>query len=139
LNKNSSKSISSSILSTIHQVTMKVLICESEEVLLAAIEFRLRKKGYEVAYCKKANQLSEQMHKEDPDMAIIDFDLGKKTGLDMIKTVKEIKPQTGILLLVEPDEEEQIMEAFGLGVNDFISKPFKPSELLVRIRRIAEL
>jgi DNA-binding response OmpR family regulator len=117
---------------------MKVLICESEEVLLAAIEFRLRKKGYEVVYCKKAGNVSELLQKEDPHLVVIDLDMGKNSGLNIVRTVKAEKPEAGILLLAEPDEEEQIMEAFALGVNDFISKPFKPSELLIRIRHIAQ-
>jgi DNA-binding response OmpR family regulator len=115
---------------------MKILICESEEVLLAAIEFRLKKQGYQVVFCKKKSSVLEHLIKEDPDLVIVDLDMGKQSGLEIIKEVKEEKPKVAILMLADPEEEEQIMEGFNLGINDFLSKPFKPAELIIRVQRI---
>ena len=115
---------------------MKIMICESEEVLLMAIEFRLRKQGYEVEICKKDDDLARSVYSYQPNVVLIDLDAGKGKGLDLVKTVKETRPNSGVLLLADPDEEEKIFEGFGMGIEDFISKPFKPAELLLRVQRI---
>ncbi|MBK8041212.1 MAG: response regulator transcription factor [Haliscomenobacter sp.] len=116
---------------------MKILICESEEVLLAAIEFRLRKQGFDVAFCKKKASVEEHVIKEDPDLVLIDLDMGKQSGLEIVRLVKQLQgDKAKTLLLADPDEEEQIVEGFSIGINDFLSKPFKPAELILRVRRI---
>ncbi|GAB5552033.1 MAG: hypothetical protein Sapg2KO_16240 [Saprospiraceae bacterium] len=117
---------------------MKIMICESEEVLLMAIEFRLRKQGYEVEICKKDMDLGHALISEKPDVVIMDLDSGSQPGLVQLKTIKSIHPSSGTLMLVDPDKEEEITEAFEKGLHDFISKPFKPAELLIRVQRIAD-
>jgi DNA-binding response OmpR family regulator len=116
---------------------MKVLICESEEVLLSAIEFRLRKQGFEVAFCKKKASVEEHVRREDPDLVLIDLDLGKQSGLEIVRQVQDIQQEKAkILLIADPEEEEEIMAGFVLGIQDFLPKPFKPAELILRVRRI---
>lgn len=117
---------------------MKILICESEEVLLAAIEFRLRKQGYGVAFCKKKSSVLEQLIKENPDLVLVDLDMGKQTGLEIIQQIKVEKPAVSILMLADPEEEEKIIQGFEIGINDFLSKPFKPAELIIRVQRILD-
>lgn len=118
---------------------MKVLICESEEVLLSAIEFRLRKQGYEVAFCKKKASVQEALEKEQPQLVLVDLDMGKQAGLEIVDLVRSAPgPQSAILLLADPDEEQKIMDGFAKGITDFISKPFKPAELVLRVRRIMD-
>jgi DNA-binding response OmpR family regulator len=118
---------------------MKVMICESEEVLLMAIEFRLQKQGYEVTICRKDMDLAETLIAEKPNVVLFDYNASEEgEGLKPIKTIQQMHPAAGILMLSDPDEENRITEAFGMGINDFISKPFKPAELLIRVQRIAE-
>lgn len=116
---------------------MKVMICESEEVLLMAIEFRLKKQGYDVSICRKDMDLAETLVAEKPNVVLFDNNNGSK-GLTPIKTIREIHPPAGILMLADPDEENGILDAFDMGINDFISKPFKPAELILRVQRIAD-
>lgn len=118
---------------------MKILICESEEVLLAAIEFRLRKQGFEVSFCKKKSAVKDHLESTQPNLVIIDLDMGKKSGLEVVELVKTNSPATAVLLLAEPEDEEQILTGFELGIQDFLSKPFKPAELIIRVQRIIDL
>lgn len=116
---------------------MKVSICESEEVLLSAIEFRLRKQGYQVVFCKKRTSVEDHIVKEDPDLVIVDLDMGKQSGLEIVRQIHTLQGEKAkVLLLADPEEEEKIMQGFELGVRDFLPKPFKPAELILRTRRI---
>lgn len=115
------------------------MICESEEVLLMAIEFRLKKQGYDVTICRRDMDLAEALIAEKPHVVLFDYHASEEgEGLKPIKTIRQMHPPAGILMLSDPDEENSIVEAFDIGINDFISKPFKPAELLIRVQRIAE-
>lgn len=103
-----------------------------------AIEFRLKKQGFDVTICEKDMNLRKELIKEKPEVVIIDLDAREGSGLDLVSTVRADRPSSGVLLLADPDEEERILEGFKLGIRDFISKPFKPAELLLRVQRIAE-
>ena len=115
----------------------KIVILESEEILLSAIEFRLKKQGYQVLYCPKSTDILSFICLEKPNMLIVDLDMKKKKGLEIIENLrKEYTSPLGILLVADPEEEESIMAAFELNVDDFLPKPFKPAELILRARRI---
>ena len=114
---------------------MKVLICESEEILLAAIEFRLKKIGLEVVYSKKRGTILEAISLEKPDLIIVDADMGKQAGLEIIQQIQDQDANANILLLIDPDEEEQTIKALKMGIVDFLSKPFKPAELILRVKK----
>ena len=77
---------------------MKVLICESEEILLAAIEFRLKKIGLEVVYSKKRGTILEAISMENPDLIIVDADMGKQAGLEIIQQIQDQNAAANILL-----------------------------------------
>lgn len=116
---------------------MKILICESDEILLTAIEFRLSKQGFDVVLTKMQGDIGKEVSAESPDLVIVDMDMKKPAGMEVIREVKGWRgDHTQVLLLADPDEEDRIMEAFEAGISDFISKPFKPAELLIRVRRI---
>lgn len=114
---------------------MKVLICESEDILLAAIEFRLKKIGLEVIYSKKRGTIMEAIILENPDLIIVDADMGKQAGLEIIQQIQDQNAAANILLLIDPDLEEQTIKALKMGVVDFLSKPFKPAELILRVKK----
>ncbi len=115
----------------------KIVILESEEILLSAIEFRLKKQGYQVIYCPKSSDILGFISSEKPGMLIVDLDMKKKTGLHIIEKLrKAYTSPLGILLVADPEDEESIMVAFELKVDDFLPKPFKPAELILRARRI---
>ena len=114
---------------------MKVLICESEEILLAAIEFRLKKQGLEVVYSKKKASILDDVQIHQPDLIIVDADMGKQSGLEIIQQIQDSGARATILLLVDPDEEELTAKALKMGIADFLSKPFKPSELILRVKK----
>lgn len=118
---------------------MKVLICEDGEVLLTALEFRLQKNGYEIQLAKDGQEALDMVKASRPDLMVADLEASKVSGLELLRTVrKDLKSDLPFVLLADLDYDEQILEAFRLGATDFVSKPFNPNELILRIRRIFE-
>ncbi len=118
----------------------RILVCEKEEVLLTALEFRMRKQGYEVDQAPDGKVALEKIREKEPDMVIIGTEVKKVPGLDVIREIREsINPELPIIVIAPLEAEGDIMKAYQLGANDFVTKPFKPVELVLRVRRQFEI
>lgn len=117
---------------------MTILICEHEEIMLTAIEFRMRKAGFKVCRAKNGEEAKAKIAEENPGFIVTDLVLPKTDVLELIHYVRtEKKSDVPIIMITDLDHaDEMILEGFKLGANDFVTKPFKPAELVLRIKRI---
>jgi DNA-binding response OmpR family regulator len=118
---------------------MTVLVCEDEEIMLTALEFRLRRQGFNVAIARDGDEAIKMLADLTPDVLVTDIMMPKVTGLELITHVRANVSTTMPVIVISAIElDEVILEAFKLGANDFITKPFKPNELVLRIRRLIQ-
>ena len=119
---------------------MKVLICEDEEIMLTAIEFRLQKAGFGVLRAKNGKEAVAIIKEKNPGMIVLDMVMPETDSLDLIHHIRtKMKNEAPIILLAPIEkEDEEVLEAFRLGVQDFVTKPFKPTELILRIKRVLQ-
>ncbi|MEQ8705142.1 MAG: response regulator [Phaeodactylibacter sp.] len=115
----------------------KILICEDEEILLTALKFRLQKQGYELFLTADGAEAEAVLKKERPDMLITDIDVPKKNGLELVNFIRQdLEWDIPIIMIAPMEEGEEILKAKKAGATDFVTKPFKPVELVLRIRCI---
>lgn len=116
---------------------MKILIAEDEAMMLKTMEFKLKKEGFEVIACSNGEEAMEKIVSENPDIIVTDINMPFVSGIDIVKKVKvELKLNIPIIVLSAVGLEKTVLEAFDLGVDDFITKPFSPNELIVRVKRL---
>lgn len=116
---------------------MKILICEDEEIMLTALEFRLRKQGFDVDLAKDGKQALEKLQESVPSLVILDILMPFVSGLEIIEYIrKEMKSSLPIIVISALEHDEVVLDAFKKGATDFVTKPFKPIELILRIKRI---
>lgn len=117
---------------------MTILICEHEEIMLTAIEFRMRKAGFKVSRAKNGAEALVRIEEDKPGFIVTDLVLPNTDVLELIDTIRnKQKSDVPIIMITDLDNaEEVILEGFKLGADDFVTKPFKPSELIIRIKRI---
>ncbi len=116
---------------------MKILICEDEEIMLTALEFRLRKQGFSVVKAEDGKQAVSILEDDIPDLIVADVMMPHVSGLELISFIRDEKKNTVPVIIISALEQEDIvLEAFRLGANDFITKPFRPNELILRIKKI---
>lgn len=114
----------------------KVLVIEDERIMLKILEFRLKKEGYLVLVAEDGKIGLELIEKEAPDLIITDIMMPYVSGLEIVNHVKNIlKLPIPIIILSAVGLEKTVIEAFSLGADDFISKPFSPEELSIRVRK----
>ncbi len=116
---------------------LKILICEDEEVMMTALDFRLKKQNFDTIKAEDGAIAKEKILAEKPHMIIADIMMPRVTGLELISFVRdELKSDIPIIIISSLESEEVVIEAMRLGANDFISKPFRPDELILRIKNI---
>jgi DNA-binding response OmpR family regulator len=119
---------------------MKILIAEDEQVTLLMLEECLKAEGYEVITASDGREALNKLENEFPDLILTDIMMPFTSGLEFIGIVKSSRKRTiPIIVLSAIDEESTVMEAFKLGADDFIAKPFNSQELTLRVKRFLML
>ena len=119
---------------------MKILLCTNESFLLTSLEYRFRKFGWELVVVHTAKEALEKAKLLQPELVVVDLQLPDYQGLDIVQNLsKEISSETPILVGAPLNEDGLMMEGLRLGARDFIIAPFKPDELVLRIRHLLKL
>lgn len=121
----------------------KILVCEDESAIRDFVVINLRRGGYDVveADCGEAALQKYEEHGGDFDVAILDIMMPGIDGLQVCKELRNKNGSIGIIMLSARTQEMDKVTGLMLGADDYITKPFSPSELVARVdslyRRIA--
>ena|SRR5579863_2659845 len=116
---------------------MNILVADDEPLLLRAIEGRLIKEGYIVRSASDGQQVLERIAELAPDLIITDIMMPYASGLEIIAAVRALPGRkVPVIILSSMGQEDVVLEAFRLGADDYITKPFSPNELSVRVKRL---
>ncbi len=114
----------------------KLLLAEDDELLASLLNFRLQKGGYDVSLSANGREVKEYLNETIPDIIVSDIMMPYFSGMELIDYVRnELESHVPIIIISSAGNEENVLNAFELGANDFLSKPISPSELMVRIER----
>lgn len=114
----------------------KIMIIENDEMTIEILKFILKREGYKISIAKDGINAIERIATIMPDLVITTIIIPLKSGLEIISYIKKNFKDIRVIALSSLGEEENtVEEAFELGVDDFIAKPFNPNELLLRIKR----
>ena len=116
---------------------MRVLIAEDDPVSRLSLQASLKKWGYEVTTAIDGNAALEILQKNDcPRLAILDWEMPGLTGVEVCRRVRSAvgRDYVYIAFLTARVLNEDIIEGFDAGADDFITKPFNPRELEGRLR-----
>ncbi len=120
-------------------MTHKILVAEDEPLMLMTIEAKLKKDGFTVMCVSDGQEAINALDTFLPDLIITDILMPYTSGLEVISVARSKNIKLPIIVLSGIGEEETVMEAFNLGADDFITKPFIPSELTVRVKRLLKI
>ena len=119
---------------------MRILIAEDDDLMRKTIEFRLKRDGHEVIVTHDGREALEKIAEHMPDLIITDIMMPYTSGLELTGAVRQKYHYTiPIIILSSMGQEDVVMEAFQLGADDFITKPFSPNELSLRVKRFGLL
>lgn len=116
---------------------MKVLIADDEAVSLRLLESSLRRWGYDAVVAKDGLEASQLLLSPDaPKLAILDWMMPGMDGTQLCQEIRRSKPEpyTYILLLTGKRSQCDVIAGLDAGADDYVTKPFDPAELKVRLR-----
>lgn len=113
----------------------KILIVDDERDICEILDFNLANEGYETV-C--ANSAEEALTKLTPDTSLILLDvmMGGMSGYKFAETLRRSENQTPIIFLTAKDSENDMLTAFSVGGDDYVSKPFSIKEVIARVKAV---
>lgn len=114
---------------------MKIFILEDDDAIGIGLTYSLENEGYIVTLAKTVSDAERIINSEDFALYILDLTLPDGSGYDVCRTIKK-KGDLPVIFLTAYDDEVNVVMGFDLGADDYITKPFRVKELLVRIKSV---
>jgi len=111
----------------------KILICDDEKDIVSALKIYLENAGYETRCAYNGREALEILQSEEIHLALLDIMMPEIDGLRATEMIREISNLPIILLTAKSEEMDKIL-GLGSGADDYITKPFLPTELIARVR-----
>jgi two-component system phosphate regulon response regulator OmpR len=119
-------------------MSKSILIVDDDKRLRELLEDYLSEKKYKIFLCEDFADAEEILEYFVFDLIIVDRMMPSGDGIDLIKTVKD-KSNTPVILLTAMGETESRIAGLKIGADDYLSKPFEPEELYLRIQKLLAL
>ena len=115
-----------------------ILVVEDEQEIRELLVFTLLRDGYEVVEAETAEVALEKIDNSLPDLILVDWMLPGMDGIDLAKRLRrdELTADLPIVMLTARGEEADKLKSFAGGIDDYITKPFSPRELLARLKAL---
>jgi two-component system response regulator RegX3 len=113
----------------------RILLIEDEEGIGQALEYQLKREGYEVAWARDGTQGLRSFEVSGADLVVLDLMLPGISGEDVCKQIRR-SSSVPVLILTAKDSEVDKVVGLELGADDYVTKPFSTRELIARIRAI---
>lgn len=110
-----------------------ILLAEDEISLQKILAFDLKAAGYDPVICNDGLEVFEQLRSKKFNVYLLDWDLPKKSGIEIITEIRKTDPLAHIIMVTAKSEEYNKLEAFNSGADDYLIKPFSSRELILRM------
>ena len=116
----------------------KILILDDEPIVGKRLKPAFQKAGYEVETFTDSASALARVEEKQFDIVITDLKMEGTDGMGFLARVKEIAPDTGVIVITGFATPESATESFRKGAYDFVAKPFKLSDITDIVRRLEE-
>lgn len=113
-----------------------ILVAEDDSTLATLLKENLKLAGFSTRLCKDGEEAWQTFQKEKFDLCLLDVNMPKKNGFDLARLMREVDVYTPLVFLTANSSEEDKLKGFGLGADEYITKPFSTQELIARLRAI---
>lgn len=116
----------------------RILIVEDDSNIEQLISFKLKNSGYTVFTARDGMKALEFLKNNSVDLIVTDMMMPVMDGRELVLQLKKDPKTKSIptIMLTSRSLEKEIVEAFSLGVDDYVKKPFSPQELVARIKTV---
>lgn len=116
----------------------EIIVIEDNETMRLGIVESLRREGYKVSAFENGHHALKDFQFKPASLAIIDLKMEPINGIQVLEKIKQQNPATEVLMISAYGTVEDAVKAIQLGAADFLTKPFSPDELRIRVKKILE-
>ncbi|MBI5848920.1 MAG: sigma-54-dependent Fis family transcriptional regulator [Nitrospirae bacterium] len=116
----------------------KILIADDEPDICRALEFLLKRDGYEVSTVNSGEDAVRKFKEDTFDVIISDLKMGKMDGMAVLEKAKELSPETAVIIMTAFASIESAIDAMKKGAIDYIVKPFLNEEIKMTLKKILD-
>ena len=121
-------------------MSARVLIVEDEAAIRLALSGLLRRQGYQVSQAESGEKAIAALQGELFDLVITDLALGAgPSGMDVLREARSLHPGLPVVMITAHGSVERAVEAMRNGAADFITKPFRMNQLIVRLENVCSI
>jgi two-component system response regulator HydG len=113
---------------------LPVLIIDDDKDICLVLSRFLSKNNYDVDVANNGDEGLKQLRSKDYSLVLCDYRLPDMTGVDALRKIKLLRPQTAVIIITGYSDVKTAVETFRYGASDFVTKPLYPDELLVTIQ-----
>lgn len=113
---------------------IRILVIDDEPPIRKLLRMGLSSQGYHVLEAPDARAALDLLGREEPDIVVLDLGLPDMKGHDLLRVIRERREAVPVVVLSSRGDEAGVVEAFDLGADDYVTKPFGMNELLARLR-----
>lgn len=116
----------------------RILVVEDDHLIARIVTHRLEKAGHHLTHLPDGGTVLAQVARERPDLIILDIKMPEVDGLEVLRRLRADAATRSlpVILLTALGDEADVVRGFGLGADDYLVKPFSPTELAVRVDRL---
>ncbi len=115
--------------------SVSVLVVEDEESFIQALSVGLGREGFDVTVARDGAEGIELFESTSPDIVLLDLWLPKRSGLDVCRHIRE-RSRVPIIMVTAKSSETDTVVGLEVGADDYVTKPFRLSELIARMRAV---
>ncbi|WP_372706277.1 response regulator [Brevundimonas sp.] len=116
-------------------MTSAVLIVEDEDMIREMMDITLTQAGYHVTTVADGAAALEVLKHQKVQLVLLDVHMPRMSGLEVLANIKhQVRPTPPVLMVTANRNAEAVTEAMRLGCAGYVAKPFKPSDLVARVR-----
>ncbi len=118
--------------------TSRVLVVDDEPDITALVAYHLARAGYRVSTASSGGEALKAAREERPDLVILDLMLPGVSGYDVLSELRKLEDtkDIGVILLTARRDEPDRIRGLSLGADDYLTKPFSPAELVLRVQAV---
>jgi two-component system, OmpR family, phosphate regulon response regulator PhoB len=116
----------------------RILVVDDEPDIVALVAYHLAKSGYRVSTASSGTEALETARRDRPALVVLDLMLPGMSGYDVLEQLRadDATRDVGVLMLTARREEPDRIQGLSLGADDYLTKPFSPQELVLRVGAI---
>ena len=114
-------------------MSSRILVVDDDVALAEMIGIVLHNEGFDVVFCADGSQALAQFQESHPDLVLLDVMLPGMDGFDVCRAIRRISDAPIVMLTARSDTSD-VVTGLEAGADDYVPKPFKPKELVARVR-----